>query len=147
MAKNTSIKGKTVSKSSDIGSLIKRNEFVIGFITIVILVALGGIALKNLSSKHNLSRVPAKQELKTIGTSVEIGPSATPVAPKVKQMKNITQLSNTSSFDYVKIKNGDSYYKITKNYCGAGNNYLLIADLNNNAPLYAGDSVKVSCSF
>ena len=47
----------------------------------------------------------------------------------------------------VKILKNDSYWKISKRVCGKGKYYLSISGLNENKPLYRGDSVLVSCSL
>ena len=157
MAKIKKTANKQVSKSSDIKSLLKKNEFVIGALTILVLLIVGISAAKTLSSKIVVKNNPAKQQLNLVGTKIQVGQSATPSATprmntnanmkQVTGMKNIKNLSNTSSVEYVTVKNGDSYFRITKNYCGSGKNYMLTSELNNNAPLFVGDSVKVSCSY
>ncbi|KKR94700.1 MAG: hypothetical protein UU45_C0008G0100, partial [Candidatus Levybacteria bacterium GW2011_GWA2_41_15] len=47
----------------------------------------------------------------------------------------------------VKILKNDSYWKISKRVCGEGKYYLSISGLNENKPLYRGDSVLVSCNL
>jgi uncharacterized protein (UPF0333 family) len=43
------------------------------------------------------------------------------------------------------VLNNDSYWKISKRYCGHGRAYLLIKELNAGKALFAGDSVLISC--
>lgn len=145
-------KSKNSVKSSEIKKLLSQNEFAIGVFTIIIVLILGAISLKQLSrnlsinapgeSSTQLSNNQIKEN-KTSTNSATMTPSAmaTPSAEKVKN------LSYTSSYDRLIIKNGDSYFRITKRFCGTGKLYKLVAEINGKKPLYQGDSIIISCSF
>jgi len=45
----------------------------------------------------------------------------------------------------IEVLNNDSYWKISKRYCGSGKYYLSIRDQNNGKPLFKGDFVTVDC--
>lgn len=74
-----------------------------------------------------------------IATTIQTKPEPTKTPP-VKEKEKPEQTEVT-------VINNDSYWKISKRYCGTGKYYLSIRDQNDAKPLYKDDVVKVNCSL
>ncbi len=131
------------SAPTKVGDLVRKNGFKIGLGAIVVLIVLA-MGPRLLHKVKGVSKNTNNPVVNMVGTKIETVDSANPSAqPKPA----VRKLSFTSSYRYVRILNGDSYYSLTKRACGEGKFYRFVADLNGNKPLYEGDAIKVYCSF
>lgn len=55
-------------------------------------------------------------------------------------------LSPTATPKQGVVLRNDSYWKISKRYCGTGIYYLAIQEKNNSKPLFEGDFVEIICN-
>lgn len=61
------------------------------------------------------------------------------------QQKNSAIQQTEPEVKKTEVLNNDSYWKISKRYCGSGKYYLSILDQNNGKALYKGDFAIVNC--
>ena len=71
----------------------------------------------------------------------EISSTAGIISPT---QETIQDTSNQTPNEGTVIKN-DSYWKISKRYCGVGTYYLTIQEKNDSKPLFVGDKVLIDC--
>ncbi|MDO8609605.1 MAG: LysM peptidoglycan-binding domain-containing protein [bacterium] len=128
---------------------LKKPEFWIGIgTTLILLVVLfksvKPYILKTLSRNNtkNESLVsPIPVETKKI-ESILISPTMTPT-PTPSALAKIKKIADTGTV-IVKVKNGDTYWSISKNICGTGVYFETIQRLNN-IELHPGDLIQVIC--
>lgn len=74
-----------------------------------------------------------------IATTISTKPEPTK-APLSKEKTKPKQIEAT-------VISNDSYWKISKRYCGSGKYYLSIRDQNEGKPLFRNDVVRLSCAL
>ena len=66
-------------------------------------------------------------------------------ATAIKSPINVEKLATVNYPVEGKVIKNDSYWKISKRYCGTGEHYLTIQEKNEFKPLYEGDTITVIC--
>src|SRR5437868_10767694 len=106
------------SKKTEIKSQVRRAEFIVGASTLIITIALLSLFFEG---KNVLSFFKSQnQSIKVVDTHIgkEVSPSIAP---------GVSKLSYTDSGEkYALVKKGDSYFRITKRFCGTGRNYMSV---------------------
>jgi nucleoid-associated protein YgaU len=129
---------------------MKKKEFVIGLVT----VAVAAVVIANLSgnkqTRSNQNTAVGNTKEQTVnpkGVTQTVTPAQrSKDSAQANQIKNIKQLANTSSENYVEVRSGDNYWKLAQRVCGNGRMYLSVQAENGGKALQPGDTVAVTCN-
>ena len=132
-------------------SSIKKKEFIIGLLSVLLVItALASAFYKAPIDKNQKTLAENKSKIISPVATVQeskktISPSLVPTINKIKEIK---QLADTSGTYSEVVRNGDNFWKISKRVCGNGRYYLSIQATNGylNRSLQPGDIISVDCT-
>lgn len=124
----------TLSSNKEKRSVRKRLFIVFSFVGVLAIIPMLIYGLSYLQER-------GAQKI-TVTRNVE---NKIPEKSQEKTTPPQTQNPENSGIILEEVLNNDSYWKISKRYCGSGKFYLSIRDQNGGKALYKDDSVTVNC--
>jgi len=142
-------------KREDIQALLRRSEFWVGAVTVVVFLML-------VARLHPISKMQEYMAKHTpaVATKLNLQPTSGPVSPAPQaqamqkdqsnagKLTHIKMLADTSGEVKVVVLQNDNFWNISRRVCGTGRYYLSIQAANGyqNGGLQPGDTVVVTCS-